>query len=108
MTDDAKNKLSQTDKELLSRVDEVLHYLWDPIGVSGVPQARDEYTSYAGVVFSFLKNGAKEAEIAQYLRKIRVEHMGIGTLTDIRGNEMDLAEILVNWKEVMDERAAQG
>ncbi len=107
MSIDAINRLSRADEELLSRVDEVLHYLWDPIGVSGVPEARDEYTSYAGVVFSFLKKGVKEAEIAQYLRKIRVEHMGMGTIA-LRGNEMDLAEILVNWKEVMDERIGQG
>ena len=108
MSNDATNKLSRTDEELLSRVDEVLHYLWDPIGVSGVPEARDEYTSYAGVVFSFLKKGAKEAEIVQYLKKIRVEHMGMGTYEDSRSNETDLAEILVNWKETIDERTDQG
>ena len=108
MSNNATNRLSRTDEELLSRVDEVLHYLWDPIGVSGVPEARDEYTSYAGVVFSFLKKGAKEAEIVQYLQEIRVEHMGMGTFTDIRSNEMDIAEILVNWKEIMDERTDRG
>ena len=32
--------------ELHRRTDEVLHYIWDPIGVSGVPTARDEYSGY--------------------------------------------------------------
>ena len=39
-------QLSPEHQELYGRVGEVLHYLWDPIGVSGVPQARDEYDSY--------------------------------------------------------------
>ena len=58
MSEEAENRLSRSDDELLMRVDEVLHYLWDPIGVSDFPEARDEYTSYAGVVFSLLKRGA--------------------------------------------------
>jgi hypothetical protein len=36
-------KLSPQDKRLLSRVEEILHYMWDPIAVAGEPQARDEY-----------------------------------------------------------------
>jgi|GEM_PF-7106682 len=29
------------DAELHQRIDEILHYLWDPIGVAHVPDARD-------------------------------------------------------------------
>lgn len=32
--------------ELQRRVDEVLFYVWDPIGVSDEPFARGEYESY--------------------------------------------------------------
>ena len=53
-------ELSKQDEVFRARVDEVLHYLWDPIGVSGVPAARDEYESYAGVVFSMVKRQASE------------------------------------------------
>ena len=38
--------ISSLDEELYRRVDEVLHYLWDPIGVAGIPEARDEYYGY--------------------------------------------------------------
>jgi hypothetical protein len=40
------NEFMPKDKELYRRIDEVVHYLWDPIGVSDVPEARDEYHSY--------------------------------------------------------------
>jgi hypothetical protein len=32
--------------ELRRRVDEVLYYIWDPIGVSDQPYARGEYEGY--------------------------------------------------------------
>ena len=56
-------RISDIGNELLTRVDEVLHYLWDPIGLSEIPEARDEYSSYADVVFSMLKRGADGKEI---------------------------------------------
>lgn len=59
-------EISESDPELLKRVDDVLHYVWDPIGVSDFPEARDEYSSYAGVVFSKLKSGEHQSEIEQY------------------------------------------
>ena len=34
-------KLSRKKNELLKRIDEIMHYIWDPIGVFGVPSARD-------------------------------------------------------------------
>lgn len=37
------HKLSQADMDLYRAVDEVLHFIWDPIGVRGFPEARDEY-----------------------------------------------------------------
>jgi hypothetical protein len=40
------------EQELLTRVNEVLHYIWDPIGVRGEPNARDEYDSYVPEVYS--------------------------------------------------------
>lgn len=44
-------QLSPFERELYQRVDEVLHYVWDPIGVSDAPEARDEYFSYLPIVF---------------------------------------------------------
>jgi hypothetical protein len=51
---------------------------WDPIGVSDIPEAADEYDAYADTVFSMLLNeDASVDDIAQYLFKIATEHMGL-------------------------------
>jgi hypothetical protein len=39
-------KLADSALELYKRVNEVLHYVWDPIGVAYSPAARDEYQRY--------------------------------------------------------------
>lgn len=71
------SKLSPKDQALYSAVDEVLHYIWDPIGVSGVPQARDEYHGYLPHVFSLVRNGANDEIIAVYLGELVRERMGL-------------------------------
>jgi len=63
---------------------------WDPIGVSDVPEAADEYDSYIDGVWSLLKNTASDDVIAEYLRKIETERMG---LTDKNGNPLLPIEI---------------
>ena len=88
-------KLPEKENELYQRLDEVLHYIWDPIGVSGAPGARDEYYSYLPTVFRLLKEDAKVEAIADYLGKITLEHMGLGVN---RQRDVEVAEILVNWK----------
>jgi hypothetical protein len=88
------------DGVLRMRVDEVLHYLWDPIGVCDVPEARDEYYSYSAQAFGLLKNNASATEIAAYLRKIRVERIEVGRGSN-RVSEEDIAELLVRWKELI-------
>lgn len=63
---------------------------WDPIGVSDVPEAADEYDSYIDGVWSLLKSAASDDVIAEYLRKIETERMG---LTDKNGNPLLPVEI---------------
>jgi hypothetical protein len=50
---------------------------WDPIGVSGIPEAWDEYDSYVGEVLSMLKNAASVDELTTYLHSIETERMGL-------------------------------
>lgn len=59
--------------------DEVLHYLWDPIGISDIPQARDEYTSYVPKVVEKLLNGDDAEAIARHLDTISDESIEFGT-----------------------------
>lgn len=51
---------------------------WDPIGVSDVPEAADEYDDYVAKVYVMLmdERAGREA-IAAYLFDIAVNHMGI-------------------------------
>ena len=63
-------------KELINRVDEVLCYLWDPIGVSDEPCARGEYSSYVGSIVSLL-NDEEEDKITKRLSEIESTSMGL-------------------------------
>lgn len=94
-------KLSPTDEEFYRRVDEVLHYIWDPIGISGIPMARDEYHSYLPQVFNLLKANVKPEPIAKYLAEISTERMG---LQENREKDFEIAEILLDWKETIYEK----
>lgn len=84
------------EKELYRRVDEVLHYIWDPIGVAGCPQARDEYCSYLADVYSMLQQEGSGQRIAAYLHRVEIETMGL------RGSKTraeKAADILLQWKD---------
>lgn len=96
-------KMSPPDLELYRAVDEVLHYLWDPIGVSAVPQARDEYHAYLPKVFSLLRSGADGHAIAKYLGEVTVNRMG---LTANSQHDLKVAEILIEWKGAVNEKFA--
>jgi len=93
--------LSPFEKELYQRTDEVMHYVWDPIGVVGVPQTRDEYDPYLPQVFSMLLEQKKEGEIAAYLTGVEDERMG---LTPNPERAAQVATILTDWCETLRER----
>ena len=94
-------KLSPPDEELYRRVDEVLHYIWDPIGVSGAPNARDEYYSYLPIVFKLLKSDSNSEQIVDYLFEVSTERMG---LNGNRAHDVQVAEVLLAWKEAVLEK----
>lgn len=70
-------KLPPSQMELYKRIDEILWKHWDPIGVSEIPEARDEYHSYLPVVFRLAMEG-NEATIAEYLYSVETVNMGLG------------------------------
>ena len=71
------SKLPDDQARLFRRVDELLHYIWDPIGVAGTPEARDEYQSYAPRVFMMLVDEVPDEHIRDYLLRIEAESMGL-------------------------------
>ncbi|WP_133646389.1 hypothetical protein [Paraburkholderia flava] len=90
------SEFTDADLALYQRVDEVLHYLWDPIGIAGIPEARDEYHGYLPKVFALLKEGADAVTIAAYLETVAVARMGFD------GNDAHarkIADVLLVWRD---------
>lgn len=81
--------------EISRRVGEILHYLWDPIGVAEVPQTRDEYDSYLPQITGMLMRGAGEEEIAKQLTVISTETMGLTDTREGRKRDREIAELLI-------------
>ncbi|MET3555842.1 hypothetical protein ABIC50_005787 [Burkholderia sp. 567] len=57
-------KWTKIELELCRRVDEVLYYVWAPIGVAHSPAARDEYQGYLPKVFAMLQARAGASSMA--------------------------------------------
>ncbi|KJK22588.1 hypothetical protein UB46_20940 [Burkholderiaceae bacterium 16] len=88
-------KLADADLDLYRRVDEVLFYVWDPIGVAHSPAARDEYQGYLPKVFAMLQKGADASSVAAYLDAVATERMG---LHENGEHSKRVAELLLDWK----------
>jgi len=97
------SRLNPQDQKLLSVVSEVLHYIWDPIGVSGVPQARDEYDGYVEPIFTLLRSGAEAPEISAHLLHVADERMG---LPDRKEQSDTAASVLTDWRDFYAEVGA--
>ena len=63
-------------KELTNRIDEILYYLWDPIGVSDEPCARSEYSSYVAIITRLVIE-ENEFKIVEKLSEIESVNMGL-------------------------------
>lgn len=64
-------------REAKHRIRRVLLESWDPIGIRDEPNAQDEYDAYLGGVYLLLTRGASEGEIAEHLRAIERDRMGV-------------------------------
>ena len=60
-------KLNKDDLLLYKRIDDILYFEWNPIGVDDLP--RDEYYMYLPKIYNLKKAGAPIEEIAQMLLK---------------------------------------
>jgi urocanate hydratase len=89
-------KIKGNELELYRRVDEVLRYIWDPIGICDEPAARDEYHSYLPSVFSMVRARKTPKEIADRLRDIEEKMMG---LTAKKDRLLKVAGILLAHRE---------
>jgi len=83
-------KLEPKENELYKRVDEVLHYIWDPVGVFDQPDARDEYYSYIPIIFHLLNDNRDSQEIEDKLFQIGLDRMGLTISRDKIKKTVDL------------------
>lgn len=71
-------KLPPRLRELYRAIDEILWRDWDPIGISGIEEARNEYQGYLPQVYRLALAGDR-AKIAAYLFSAATEQMGLTT-----------------------------
>jgi hypothetical protein len=89
------------EQDLLTRIGEVLHYIWDPIGVCDEPNARHEYDSYVAGIYALLEGGADSEQIAIHLDKIAVGRMGLRS--NMEHNRVT-ADRLLAWRAILLKR----
>jgi hypothetical protein len=88
------NVMMNDDKRFLRIVDEVVHYIWDPIKICGIPQTRNEYDGYVNQIYARTKAGDME-ELINYLKWATEDRMGL--VCDDKKNK-EVADILFEWK----------
>ena len=88
--------------ELEKRVDEVLFYFWDPIGVNDVIAARAEYRSYVSAVLGHVEQDSKE-ELALFLDSLVTSNMGF---SPEEGLSLKAAELLLEHKRCIEQGLA--
>ncbi len=92
-------RLPPDQMQLYRRIDEILFYIWDPIGISHTDWPRDEYQSYLPRVFRMVLNKNPKEEIREYLISIEADHMGLGRRLGIQSRIEDVVSLLFQVRE---------
>ncbi len=72
-------KISEKMAELRIRIDEILFYVWDPIGVNDTPLARDEYYSYIPTTYKLAQETECITKVSEYLNTMETVNMGLSS-----------------------------
>ena len=91
--------LAQQDQELRQRIDEVLYFVWDPIGVNSAPEARCEYSAYVDRIYELLKESNDTIQVAAALDEFASEHMGVTTAFS---HSTQVAKLLFRYKRAIE------
>jgi hypothetical protein len=62
---------------IYKKIEDILWFDWDPIGINQFLEARDEYQCYLPVIYNLKKTGADVEIIAQTLNKFETVNIGI-------------------------------
>jgi len=74
----SRNRTASRALEIYEAIRTVLVRDWDPIGIANEPQLRDEYDAYLAPVYRILVGTRSEDDLAECLRKIERDEIGIG------------------------------
>lgn len=86
--------------ELEKRIDEVLYYVWDPMGVADEPYARNEYCDYVPEILALVMDKSSVETISSYLSDIVRDNMG---LSPDEEDSLHAAELILEYKKAIDE-----
>lgn len=89
-------------EQLALRINEVLYYVWDPVGVNDLPSARDEYDSYAKRVLQAVLEGKSKDEISKILTKFTTGPMG---LEPRKEHDDEVAEIVLEYADLLRDKS---
>jgi hypothetical protein len=89
-------KLPPDKLEFYKRIDEILFYKWDPIGVSDLDWSRDEYQAYLPQVFQLALKNDSPVPIAEYLTQITTDRMELRARVK---HDMKIAKLIIAVKE---------
>jgi len=70
------NLTSAMDFLLYKKIDDILWFDWDPIGINEFAP-RNEYQSYVPEIFDLVKANATRQQIAERLFKLQTDNMGM-------------------------------
>jgi hypothetical protein len=90
-------------RENRAQLRDILMRDWDPIGISGVPGAADEYDTYADRAYVMLMEGRATAEeISAYLFEVATKHMGITDDDSLAERSAQVARKLIKLRPGFD------
>ena len=68
-------KAQKKAKQIQNKIRTILLSDWDPIGVSDIPEAQDEYDEYIGKIYGVLSRTKSEEKLFELLCQIETEYM---------------------------------
>lgn len=91
----------QANSVLSRAIDEILHYLWDPMGVAGDPESRAAYASYVPELLDLLQAQTPRRLIAAHLSQIAWNQIGVLTSEPTLDRTLDA---LIEWRDYLADR----
>ena len=95
-----KKQTEEMQSELERRVSEVLFYVWDPIGVNGMPACRSEYDDYVPIIAAYLMHNFDEAGLDALMLFVMETWIGVqlSKRAQRRAQHLSALRILREWK----------